>query len=518
MSEKSVFLLTFDFGTESVRGALFNEHGEMLHTAVLEYQTIFPKPGWAEQVPAEWWTAFLHVVKNLLDKSDVGPGHIPALCVDSTSCTVVALDGSFKPLRNALLWMDVRAFKQAELIAESGSDSLRYNGFGSVSAEWMPSKALWLKENEREIYDRAIYICELQDYINYRLTGEYVGSMNNVTIRWYFNSQYGGWPEDFYDTIGIGDAIDKFPKTVLRMGEPVGKIHPKAAAETGLSKDTVIIQGGADAYTGMLGLGTVKPGRLALITGSSHVMLGLSKKEFYKKGVFGVFPDGVIQGLYSFEGAQISTGSVLKWFKEQFIGKEYEQKAKKQGISLYDHMNELARQIRIGSDGLIILDFWQGNRNPLTDSQARGAIWGLSLNHTPVHVYRAIMEGISYGTEHIIRHFREAGFEPEEIYACGGATNSDLWIQIHSDVLGLPFYLTEEQNAPLLGDAVLASWGAGIYPSIEDAASNMVRVRNKIEPDMDRHRAYRYYVDKYIETYPRLRDLMHDMVRHETEP
>jgi sugar (pentulose or hexulose) kinase len=126
------------------------------------------------------------------------------------------------------------------------------------------------------------------------------------------------------------------------------------------------------------------------------------------------------------------------------------------------------------------------------------------------------MEGISYGTEHNMRHFREAGFEPEEIYACGGATNSDLWIQIHSDVLGLPISLTEEPNAPLLGDAILASCGAGVYRDIEEAAANMVRIRLKIEPDMERHEAYRYYVDKYIETYPRLRDLMHDMLRHET--
>ncbi len=516
MADDTVYLLTFDFGTESVRGALFNELGEMVHTASHEYTTIFEKPGWAEQVPDEWWTAFLHVVGTLLTESGVSPDQIPSLCIDSASCTVLTLDSRFQPLRNARIWMDVRAFRQAERIAGCGSDSLRYNGFGSVSAEWMPSKALWLKENERETYNRARHICELQDYINYRLTGEYVGSINNVTIRWYYNSRHGGWPRGFYDTIGLDDVVEKFPGTILKLGEPIGKIHPKAAEETGLSKDTVVIQGGADAFTGVLGLGAVKPGRLALITGSSHVMLGLSEREFHKKGVFGAYPDAVIPGLYAFEGAQISTGSVLKWFKEQFICQKYERIAKEEGLDLYDYMNSLARQVRIGSNGLILLDYWQGNRNPLTDSQARGVIWGLSLNHTPVHVYRAVMEGISYGTEHNMRHFREAGFEPEEIYACGGATNSDLWIQIHSDVLGLPISLPEEPNAPLLGDAILASCGAGVYRDIEEAAANMVRIRLKIEPDMERHEAYRYYVDKYIETYPRLRDLMHDMLLHET--
>jgi sugar (pentulose or hexulose) kinase len=126
------------------------------------------------------------------------------------------------------------------------------------------------------------------------------------------------------------------------------------------------------------------------------------------------------------------------------------------------------------------------------------------------------MEGVAYGTEHIRRYFGEAGFEASEFYACGGATRSRLWMQIHSDVLGLPIYLTEEPNAPLLGDAVLAAFGTGMYRSIEEAASRMVRIQTRIEPDRGNAEAYRYYTDKYIETYPRLKDLMHDMVKHES--
>jgi ribulose kinase len=234
-------------------------------------------------------------------------------------------------------------------------------------------------------------------------------------------------------------------------------------------------------------------------------------------GIFGGFPDAVVPGLFVVEGAQISTGSVLKWFTRQFLCEEYVQKARERGVSLYDYMNDLARDIKAGSDGLILLDYWQGNRNPLTDSLARGTIWGFSLNHTPAHVYRAIMEGVSYGTEHIMRTFKEAGYVPKEIFACGGATNSALWMQIHSDVLGLPISLTREPNAPLLGDAILASYGAGVYGSIEEAASHMVKIRSRVEPDMARHEEYRFYVDKYIETYPRLKELMHGMLRHESE-
>jgi ribulose kinase len=335
-------------------------------------------------------------------------------------------------------------------------------------------------------------------------------------VRWYYDSRSGGWPADFYEKIGLGDVIDKFPQNILELGRPIGKLKPEIASVTGLSKNTVVVEGGADAYIGVLGLGAVKPGRLAYITGSSHLMIGHTEEGISRKGIFGAFPDSIIPGLYVVEGAQISSGSVLKWFKDQFISRSYEDEANKKGLSTYDYLNSLAKDIQPGSEGLILLNYWQGNRNPWTDSQARGVIWGLSLKHTPVHVYRAVMEGVAFGTEHIMRHFRDAGFVPEEVYACGGATRSDLWMQIESDVLGIPICLTMEPNAPLLGDAVLASYGAGVYGSIEEAALEMVKIKKRIEPDLKKREIYKYYADKYIETYPRLKDLMHDMLEHET--
>jgi FGGY-family pentulose kinase len=516
MKKDNPYFLAFDFGTESVRGALFDKSGRMVATEAREYRTSFPQAGWAEQRPEDWWKAFLEVAGRIVEGSGIPKEAIPALAVDCTSCTVLALDGDFKPLRNAIIWMDVRSFRQAERIAASGMDALKYNGFGSVSAEWMPCKALWLKEQEPEIYRAATYLCEFQDYINYRLTGEFTGSINNTTARWYYNAREGGWPVAFYEKIGLGDVIGKFPPRVLELGAEVGRIRPDLASKIGLSDRTVVVQGGADAYIGVLGLGAVKPGRVAFITGSSHLLLGHTEKGFHKKGIFGAFPDCIIPGLFVVEGAQISSGSVLKWFRDNFVSREHEEQAMQRGLSLYDYFNHLAKDLTKGSEGLIVLNYWQGNRNPLVDSQARGAVWGLSLKHTPVHLYRAIMEGVCYGTEHIMRYFREAGFVPSEVYACGGATQSPLWMQIQSDVLGIPIYLTEEPNAPLLGDAILASYGAGICKSIEEAASHMVKIRDRIEPNLENTEAYRFYADKYIETYPALKDLMHDMLRHET--
>jgi FGGY-family pentulose kinase len=509
------YLLAVDFGTESVRGALVDPKGRIVCSEAKPYPTYFSHAGWAEQKPSEWWSSFVSVVRTILDRSGVDNNMIPSMAVDTTCCTVLALDDGFTPLRDALLWMDVRAYSQAERIADSGMEPLKFNGYGSVSAEWMAPKALWIKEQEPEIYRESRHVCEFQDWINFRLTGRFVGSIANVAARWYYDSKNGGWPVEFYETVGLGDLIKRFPPEILRLGDPVGTITPEIAGETGLSTNTVVVQGGADALVAVLGLNAIKPGRLAFITGSSHLLLGHTDRELHHRGIFGAYPDAVMPGLYLLEGSQISTGSILNWFKEGFISRKHEEEAERRGLSLYDYMNSLAKKIPPGSEGLILLNYWQGNRNPVTDAQARGAVWGLSLNHTTAHVYRAIMEGICYGTEHIMRHFKEAGYIPDEIYACGGATGSDLWMHIQSDVLGLPILTLHEPNAPLLGDAILASFGCGIHTSIEEAAGSMVRIKKRYEPDINRTGLYRYYVDRYIDTYRQLKEIMHDMSEHE---
>jgi FGGY-family pentulose kinase len=509
------YYLGVDFGTEGVRAALFDAEGSLCAMESEGYPTYYPKAGWVEQKPEEWWKAFIKVMRRLVEAMDVPPEEIAGMACDTTSCTVLLLDSGLSPIRNALIWMDVRASSQAHRIAGSGSSALKYNGYGSVSAEWMPSKLLWLKENEPELYGKATYACAFQDWVNYRLTGEWAGSINNVTVRWYYDSSSGGWPTGFYERIGLSDAISKFPARILRLGETVGRLIPSVSRQTGLPEGLAVVQGGADAYIGMLGLGAVRPGRVAFITGSSHLLLGHTMSGFHRKGIFGAFPDSVVPGMWVVEGGQISTGSILKWFKEQFIGCTIVKEAERQGLGLYDYMNRCAERIRPGSEGLVLLDYWQGNRNPVTDSRARGAVWGLSLRHTPAHIYRAIMEGVAYGTEHIMRVFREAGYQPEELVACGGATKSSLWMQIHSDVLGMPIHLTVEQNAPLLGDAILAACGTGCYSGIEEAVKGMVKKGSCFEPDKENTERYRYYVDRYIDTYTQLKELMWETVGHE---
>jgi FGGY-family pentulose kinase len=507
------YLIGIDGGTESVRVGIFDREGTPVVFSSKEYATRYPRPGWAEQDPDEWWSCFTAAVREAMDESGVAAEEIAGISLDTTSCTVVALDKRDQVLRPAILWMDVRASDQARRIGETGDSALKYHGFGPVSAEWMPCKGLWLKENEPDTYGNAARVCEYTDWMTHRLTGEWTASINNVSNRWYYDRNEGGWPESLYEAMGLEELLEKFPRDVRDLGMVAGVLRKDMAQEMGLKPGIPVAQGGVDAYMAMIGLNVLEPGKTALITGSSHVMLGMTAEQIHGAGFWGAFTDSVIPGQYVVEGGQVSTGSIVAWFKNRFAGTEVEE-AKRREVDAYEVLNELARDVPVGSDGLVVLDYFQGNRTPYTDSEARGMMWGLSLSHGPGHVFRAILEGICYGTEHIFHTLRENDFEPREIVAAGGPTKSDLWMQMHADVSGLPISFTRVQDAPALGSAILAAVGAGIYPDIKEAAKNMVHTERTIKPDHEKYEEYKFYVDKYVATYPQMKELMHETVRH----
>ncbi|WP_119071052.1 FGGY-family carbohydrate kinase [Rubrobacter indicoceani] len=507
------YLMGIDFGTGGVRVGLFDREGTPKVFEGVEFDTEFPRSGWAEQNPEDWWRCLVAATKGAMERSGVAPEDVAGISVDTTSCTVLAVDGNGNHLRPALLWMDVRASDQARRLAETGDPALKYNGYGAVSAEWMPSKSLWLKENEREVYDRADLICECQDWVTFRLTGEWVASINNASIRWYYDRNAGGWPESLYEAVGVGDVIEKFPRAVLDMGEVVGGLKAEVASELGLRAGTPVAAGGVDAFVGAIGLGVTEPGKMALITGSSHVMIGQAAEPIYGRGFFGAYTDAQVPGQYTVEGGQVSTGSIVAWFKNRYA-RIAQEEGRKRGCDPYDILNELAKDIPIGSDGLMLIDYFQGNRTPHTDPLARGMMWGLSLSHTEGHMFRAIIEGICYGTEHILRTMRGHDFEPRLNVVAGGPTKSDLWMQMHADVANVPIQKTKVGESPVLGSAMIAAVGAGIYRDIPEAARAMVHDEGTIEPNPEAYEAYRFYVDRYIDTYPQMKELMHRTVEH----
>ncbi len=510
---ESVYVLGIDLGTGGARVGIFDVKGRAIVFCSEKYALYTPSSGRAEQNPDEWWSALCKASKRAIEKSKINPSDIKGIGVDTTYSTVLLLGDDMVPLRNAIMWMDVRASKQAKQITKSCHDALKYNGFCDVSAEWMPPKALWIKENEPEIWNKATRFYDCIDYITYKLTNEYTASMNGATIRWYYNSEEGGYPVDFYNKIGLGDLIEKLPKRVLAMGELVGGLTEKAAKELGLKAGIPVAEGGADAFVGIIGLNAYREGKVALITGSSNLVVANVEKSTHIKGIWGAYPDCLVKGLYALEGGQVSTGSIVEWLIKNFCS-DLKIKASEKGKSVYEYLEEEATKLPVGAEGVLALDFFQGNRTPHVDPDVRGMFYGLSLSHTPVHLYRAIIESICFGTQALIEIFKKSGFNPSAMIISGGATNSKFWMQTHADVSNLPIIVPKETEAPCLGSAILGAVAGGVYKDIDTATLNMTSVDYVIYPNEKRHEEYKFYFEKYKEFYAINKKWMNEVTEH----
>lgn len=504
MGEK--YVVGFDMGTTSVRAGVYKLDGHEIGFGVTEYKTYHEKPGWAEQKPADWWNCLQKSMHEALRISGVDKNDIVAIGYDVTACSVLLCKEDGTPLRDCLLWMDVRSAKEAQEIKDTNDPALKFNGFGNVSAEWMPCKALWLKRHDTENYEKADVLCECADWITFKLTGKWTINMSNTSARWYYDANNGGFPVSLYEAIGLKDALDKFPKEIHYLGDNIGTLTKEAADFLGLSENTIVAQGGPDAYIGCFGLGVVRPGKVGLITGSSHLLMGLTDVYKYtKNGIFGPFPGAIRDGYGMVEGGQTSSGSIVSWYKNTFC----QDLASKEG-GIYGELNREAAKIPPGSEGLLVCDFWQGNRTPYTDSNIRGNIYGLSLNHTQAHLFRAIMEGVAYGTENVMQSFRNAGYAANEISMGGGTTNSDLFMQIHSDVSNAVVNVPEDPQSCALGSAILATIGAGIYSDFDQAVKHMVRYAKVVEPIEANHKIYKDYFAQYLKAYEQWGDWMRE--------
>ena len=485
------YVIGVDGGTESIRAGVFDLSGNPLAFASVTYPTNFPNPGWAEQNPEDWWNALGGAVRRAVIDANVSKQEILGICLDTTCCSVVTLDGAGNPLRPALIWMDMRSAPQTEQVLATADPALKVNsnGGGPVSAEWMIPKSLWIQQEEPEIFEKAETVCEFQDYLNLHLTGKRVASINNVSVRWHYRPGWGGWARSMVESLGMSELLKKWPAIVLRLGEEIGGLTSKAAAHLDLPKGVPVLQGGADAFIGMIGLGVVNPGSLAFITGSSHLHLGLSPQAFHGQGIWGTYADAVIPGLHVVEGGQTSTGSVVSWIRRTL------------GNPSYEELNHEAAELEPGSEGVVIQEHFQGNRTPHTDPLSRGVISGLTLKHGRGHLFRAALEGIAFGTELILETMRNNGFAAETVVLAGGATRSDLWLQIHADVSNLPLTLTKVPDAPALGSAILAAVGSGAFSDIGTATQKMVQVDRVIEPNQETHARYQPFYQSYQNHY-----------------
>ena len=376
------------------------------------------------------------------------------------------------------------------------------------------------------------------------MLGELCASGCNVAARWHWDAELAcngqsdinaGRPLSLLKKIGMTELLQKWPSKCVEMGRRVGFVNKAALKHLGLRSDLSIpvLQGGPDAYVGMVGLGCVKPGRTAVITGSSHLHLTVipqveAASRRGRKGVWGPYSGAPFLGRMFAEGGQSSTGSVVAWTKRLLNS------AAVAGEQLsYDHLNQEAAEIPIGSNGLLSLATFQGARTPVTDSLLRGAIVGLTLSHSRAHIWRAMLESVCYGTKAAIDALQSAceshdDLDMNSIAVAGGSTRSEFWLQMHADVTSKTVKVGKIDNAPLLGCAILAAVGAGCYSNekensnfleeVDAAIDSMVHESRRLEPIAENTAQYNRIYSVYSHLTSSFQLISHALSRNETLP
>ncbi len=522
MAESEKLFLGIDVGTGSVRAGLFDAAGTRRGMGVEPIGIWHPSAEWAEQSSEDIWRAAGIAIRAALADAEAKPEAVAGIGVDAT-CSLVVLDAEDRPLpvspeedpeRNVIVWMDHRAIDQANRINATGAAVLRYSG-GTVSPEMETPKLLWLKENNPATWQRAARFLDLADFLTYRATGDDTRSLCTTVCKWTYRGDRlleegeGGWDAPFLESIGLGEltaeGAARIGGRVRPMGEPVGHgLTEEAAADLGLAAGTAVGVGIIDAHAGGLGmigvpLDDAPPDReafnrrVALIGGTSSCHMAIAPEPRFLPGIWGPYASAMVPDWWLTEGGQSATGALVDHLIEQHAAAAaMREEAARAGESIYDRLNSaletIARDLPFPAAvtrGLHIYPDFHGNRSPRADPSLLGMISGLNLDRGAgalARQYLAGIQGVAYGTRHILEEMNRGGYAIDTILMCGGGTRNPVFLREHADICGCSVVLPREPEAVLLGSAILGAVAAGGFPGIPEAMAAMTAPGTVIEP------------------------------------
>jgi xylulokinase len=494
------FLLGIDVGTTGVKAALFTREGLLAAVGRAEYPTQFPRPGWAEQDPQDWWRAVCLAIHQVLAEIPGAAARVAAAAVSAQAPTLLALDGNGIPLRPALIWMDRRAEPQAAALKGLfGSDAIERLAGNRSDPFYVAPKLRWFKENEPELFGRTATFAQINGYIGFRLTNAWSLDPVHAALLLLRDWKTGAWLPDMCAACGVEPAL--FP--AIRPGhDRLGEVTADAAAQTGLAVGTPVMVGTVDGAAAALEAGAVEPGLAAEMTGTSTVLL-MPNDSAATQAAFIAMPHA-ISGLSLLLGAMATSGACLRWYRDQF-GQPESQAGRETGTDPYDLLTEAAAGVRPGSRGVLFLPYMMGERSPIWNTNARGVLFGLTLSTPREAVVRAILEGTVYALRHNVEVAMQAGVRLQEIRCVGGGARSHLWCQMKADILGLPILVPKTSVGAAFGAGVLAGMGIGWYPDVKGALRAMVAVEKTFEPRSENQRIYQEMYAAFRSLYEHLR-------------
>jgi len=500
--ESEVYLLGVDIGTSSSKGVIIDSNAKVVAESFIEHEINIIKPGWVEQDPEKcYWGDFKEIVRALLKESNVPPEDIKGIGISSLSPDIVPIDKHGSVIRPAIIYMDRRAWKECEeLKNRCGEEEIVKVTGNAVDPYFAGYKLIWYLKNEPENYKRTWKVLNADKYVAFKLTGKPAIDRTNATIfAPYYDITKNSWSEKMSETCGGG--IEKLPE-IFDSYEVIGYVTSNAAKETGLVEGIPVVASGPDAIVSAYSVGMTSVGDSCFMYGTTGCWFTVVDKPVIDKRL--ISTHHVVPGKYIVGGGMIATGALVRWFRDNF-GQIEKYIEKVSDITAYQLLDKQAEKISPGADGLIVLPYFMGERTPIWDVNAKGLIFGLTLNHTKAHIYRALLEASGYGLRHHIDIAQSLGVSVKGMLAVNGGARSKLWRQIISDITGIPqLYVSPALGAPF-GDAFIAGVGVGIFKNFEEI-KNYVSIKERTEPNFSNNELYSKLYNIYLNLYPQVKE------------
>ncbi|VTU18613.1 Xylulose kinase [Variovorax sp. SRS16] len=507
MSRVTRHVIGVDIGTQSTKALLVDEAGRILAQASEAYQVDTPEPLWAEQWPEVWMTAVVRCIARVVREAAIDAASVKALCVSSLyGGSGIPVDAEGQPTHPCLIWMDRRAQDEVEWvrghvdlerlydITGNGVDS--YHGF---------TKMLWLREKRPDAWQRTRAFLPPNSFVNAQLTGEVAVDHSSAgNIGGVYDMKARRWSAEMLDALGIPASM--MPARLVESSETVGGLTAHWAQTLGLPIGLPVIAGGVDAAVATLAAGANRPGSHVAMIGTSMCWGTIRQHADARDGLVSMpHVVGGLRDLYVFGGA-ITAGASVTWFLDLM---QPQQGRATHTADAHAQLEQAARELPPGAQGLLFLPYLMGERSPIWDPRASGAFIGLGLHHRREHLYRAVLEGVACALRHNIEAgSREGQPLDDALVVVGGASRSDLWMQIIADVTGRPVRTIHEEVEASLGAAMLAALGAGLTAA-ETVGQGWVHLVDRAQPYPDAVARYEALYRNYLAGYPALRPVMH---------
>jgi xylulokinase len=482
------YVIGVDLGTSAVKILLVNQKGEVCQEVSKAYPLIMEKSGYSEQDPDEWYEKTSEGLAELIRNFQGDVEDIEGISFSGQMHGLVLLDQNHKVLRNAILWNDTRTTEQCHEIYQTvGTDRLLELTKNPALEGFTLPKILWVKKYEPEIFRQASVFMLPKDYLRYRMTGNIHSEYSDAAGTLLLNVSKREWSNEILDLFGLSHDICP---PLVESHECVGSIFSDFARLTGLSESTKVFAGGADNACGAIGAGILSEGKTLCSIGTSGVVLSYEKRNDLDFGGKVHYFNHGEEGTYYTMGVTLAAGYSLTWFKDTFAKQEE-----------FDQFLQDVATTPAGSNGLLFTPYLVGERTPYANSNIRTSFIGVDASHERKHFVRAVLEGITFSLNESIEIFREHGKTIDSIVSIGGGAKNETWLQMQADIFNSKIEKLLSEQGPGMGAAMLAAYGCGWFPSLNDCAKEFIQVSKTYYPIKEHVESYSKLFTIYKQVY-----------------